>query len=286
MSNFSLKILSSFTAIFLTGCTQVGVGIANFPAYFSDIEVKKDISYGGESWQKLDIYIPNKAKTEKLPVVIFFYGGRWTDGSKNMYAFVGEAFADKNYIVVISDYSKYPTVKFPEFIKDGAKTVSWVHTNIENYGGRANKIFISGHSSGAHIGALVSVDPQYLKAEGKDRNIISAFAGLAGPYDFVPDAPDLEDMFGPPENYSKMRVTTYVDGKEPPMLLLWGAKDEAVWERNLKLLKEKIVEKEGVVKTKIYPDLSHVDIVSSLTWFLRSKAPVLEDVDQFFKKYQ
>jgi hypothetical protein len=122
--------------------------------------------------------------------------------------------------------------------------------------------------------------------EGKSRNIINGFAGLAGPYDFVPDAPDLKDMFGPPENYPKMRVTSYVDGKEPPMLLLWGAKDEAVWERNLKLLKEKIEAEKGIVETKIYPDLNHVGIISGFTWFLKGKSPVMDDVDNFFNKHK
>ena len=286
MPKISFKILFGFTALFLSGCTQVGIGIANIPAHFSDIKIYKDIAYGEEKWQKLDIYVPQKEKTEKLPVVVFFYGGRWTDGSKDMYAFVGKAFSDRGYIVVIADYSKYPKVRFPAFVTDGAKAVSWTYDNIADYNGDPENLFVSGHSSGAHIGALVTVDPQYLKAEGKNRHIIKAFAGLAGPYDFVPDAPDLEDMFGPPENYHKMRVTTFVDGKEPPMLLLWGEKDTAVWKRNLKLLKEKIKEKKGVVETKIYPDLNHVDIIAAFTWFLKQKSSVLDDVDAFFKKYK
>lgn len=285
MKNLFQKILFSITALIISGCTQVGLSVANLPVHFSDLEVKQDIAYGDEDWQKLDLYIPDKAKTEKLPVIIFFYGGRWTDGSKEMYPFVGKAFAEQGYIVAIADYSKYPDVKFPLFVKDGAKAVAWVHSNAASYNGNPENIFVSGHSSGAHIGALVTVDERYLKAEGKNPSIIKGFAGLAGPYDFVPQAKDLKDMFGPPEKYPEMTVTTFVDGNEPPMLLLWGAKDEAVWERNLKLLSEKIEEKKGKVETKIYPTLDHVGIISSLTWFLRSKAPVLNDVTVFFNKH-
>jgi acetyl esterase/lipase len=280
----SLKILSALSVLFLSACTQVGIGVANIPAKFSDIEIKKDIAYGDHELQKLDLYIPPQAKKIPLPVIVFFYGGRWTDGSKNMYAFVGKAFTDNGFIVAIADYQKYPKVKFPVFVNDGAKAIAWVHSNIKNYGGNPDQMFVSGHSSGAHIAALVTVDERYLTAEGKNTDIIKAFSGLAGPYDFVPQADDLKDMFGPPENYPQVMPTTFIDGNEPPIQLLWGAKDEAVWERNLKLMKEKIIEKNGKVETKIYPDLDHVGIVSSLTWFLRGKAPVLDDMNKFFQE--
>lgn len=284
MTKIYYKILSGFSALIIAGCTQVGVGVANLPAHFGDMEIKTNIAYGLEDWQKLDLYIPTKAKTDKLPVIVFFYGGRWTDGSKDMYPFVGKAFADKGYIVAIADYSKYPNVKFPAFVEDGAKAIAWTHSNIGNYNGDPTNIFVSGHSSGAHIGGLVTADERYLKAENKTTSIIRAFAGLAGPYDFVPQAEDLKNMFGPPENYPEMTVTTFIEGGEPPMLLLWGAKDDAVWERNIKLLSEKIESKNGAVETKIYPELDHVGILASFTWFLRSKAPVLNDVTEFFNK--
>lgn len=285
MTKLYQKILSGFSALIITGCTQVGVGVANIPVHFSDLEIKKNISYGTKDWQKLDLYIPNKAKKEKLPIIVFFHGGRWTDGSKNMYQFVGQAFAKKGYIVAIADYSKYPKVKFPTFVEDGAKAIAWTHSNIAQHGGNPDNLFISGHSSGAHIGALITADERYLKAEGKKSSIITAFAGLAGPYDFVPEAEDLKDIFGPPEKYPEMTVTTFIDGKEPSMFLLWGAKDNAVWERNIILLREQIKRKKGQVETKIYPNLDHVDIISSLTWFMRSKAPILNDVTEFFDKY-
>lgn len=286
MASNYFKIWTLFVTLIIGGGTQVGVGIANLPSKFSDMDVKKDIAYGQKDWQKMDLYIPNTAENIPLPVIVFFYGGRWTDGSKDMYAFVAKSFVDKGYVVAIADYSKYPNVKFPTFVEDGAKAIAWAHSNIAQYGGDADNLFVSGHSSGAHIGGLVTADERYLKAEGKSGDIIRAFAGMAGPYDFVPDAPDLKDMFGPPSNYSQMTVTSFIDGAEPPMLLLWGEKDDAVWQRNIDLLSNKIKEKGGLHEVKKYSQLDHVGIISSLTWFLRDKAPVLKDITDFFQKYK
>ena len=279
------KVCVALSSLLLVACTKVGLGVANLPNAFSDTERAKDIAYGSEPWQKLDVYVPPHSSGESLPVIVFFYGGSWKDGSKDMYPFVGEAFAKKGYITVIADYSKYPQVKFPTFVEDGAKAVAWTYRNIAKYQGDPERLFISGHSAGAHIGAMLTADKQYLQAEGLTPSIIKAFAGLSGPYDFVPYEEDYKDMFGPPENYPNMQVTTFIDGKEPPMLLLWGDEDTIVGKSNMDKLIAKIQAEQGAVESKIYQGVDHVAMVSSLVWFLKSKAPIVDDVTNFFQRH-
>ncbi len=279
----------ALSSLLLVACTKVGLGVANLPNTFSDTETTKNIIYGAEPWQKLDIYVPPHSSGQSLPVVVFFYGGSWKDGSKDMCPFVGEAFAKQGYITVIADYSKYPQVKFPTFVEDGAKAIAWIYRNIAQYQGDPERLFIAGHSAGAHIGAhigaMVTADKHYLQAEGLTPSIINAFAGLSGPYDFVPYEEDYKDMFGPPENYPNMQVTTFIDGKEPPMLLLWGADDTIVGKSNMDKLIAKINIEQGAVESKVYQGVGHADMVSSLVWFLKSKAPILDDVNDFFQRH-
>lgn len=269
----------------MSACGSASFFVANLPLINSDAEIFKDIKYGDKDWQVLDIYKPSDIKNN-APVLVFFYGGRWSIGSKNQYAFVADRFTKHGYIVAIPDYAKYPDVKFPTFVEDGAKAVAWIDDNIADYGGNKNRIFASGHSSGAHIAALISVDPKYLEKENKKRSVIRAFAGLAGPYDFIPQAEDLKDIFGPPDNYHNMQVPTFVDGAQPPMLLLHGEDDTHVILRNLNRLKSKIEDKGGIVETKIYDDIDHKEIIGALSWVWKDKAPVLEDMLKFFKGYQ
>lgn len=268
--------------VLLCGCTTIGTKMANIPTHFDNVTVTRDIVFDSVHAQKMDIYIPAGNRT-KHGVVVFFYGGRWTSGSKEEYAFAGSAFAKAGYVVAIPDYRKYPDVRFPAFAQDAAKAVSWVADNIGSYGGDAARIFVAGHSSGAHIGALISADARYLKAEGKPQSTIKAFAGLAGPYAFVPEDADLKDMFGPPEHYTRMQAPTFIDGNEPPMLLLWGADDTAVGKFNLEKLQAAIQKKDGCVVTRIYKDIDHVWIVGALSWLGHSKAPVLKDMTSFFE---
>lgn len=272
-----------FSSLVLMGCTKAGLEIANLPAKLSDTKILRDVAYGDDPWETLDIYLPSISHSEPLPVLVFFYGGSWMDGSKDQYEFVGENFANQGYITVIADYRKYPQVKFPTFVEDGAKAVAWTVNHMGQYGGE-DRVFISGHSAGAHIGALMTADERYLQTHHLTTKSIKAFAGLAGPYDFVPYEENYKDMFGPPENYPQMQVTTFIEGDEPPMLLLWGADDDLVGRRNLDLLVARIEARQGVVETKIYPNMGHVDILSGMVWFLKSKGPVVTDVVDFFRK--
>jgi acetyl esterase/lipase len=277
------NIFAGLAAACLAGRRDARFFIANLPAAFSSVSVIRDLPYGNGASKKLDLYIPKHTSQTPLPVIVFFHGGRWTYGEKAQYAFAAEMLAREGFIVAVPDYRKYSQVKFPVFVEDAAEAVAWVYDNIAARGGDADKLFLAGHSAGAHIGALVAADPRYLLAHRKDRSIIAGFAGLAGPYAFTPEDEDLKDMFGPPERYARMQAPTFIDGKQPPMLLLHGREDKTVKLYNLERLAAEIAAKGGAVETKIYPEIDHTQIVGALTVFLRHKAPVKDDIVRFIR---
>lgn len=267
----------------MSACTQTAFVAANLPTHFDATVVVQDRAYGPDPAQKLDLYIPANNTKKPFEVVVFFYGGRWTYGAKEDYRFVGSTFANRGFLAVIPDYRKYPQVRFPAFMEDGAKALSWVYDHIAELHGNPTRIHVMGHSAGAHIGALVTADLRYLADEGKDRSIvIHDFAGLAGPYAFTPDEPDLEDMFGPPQNYPNMQITTFIDGTQPPMLLLYGDADDAVKYANLEKLEQRIMQRGGCVRSQIYSGANHTDLVGALTWWNLKALPVVDDIIRFF----
>lgn len=270
-------------ALLAGGCAQLGIVAANTPARLSgSMTVSKNIVFDEKTGLALDIYAPSEKQDAPRPVVVFFYGGKWQSGSRAEYAFVAQALVQRGYVVAIPDYRKYPAVKFPSFVDDAAVAVAWVHDNIAQYGGDASRLAVSGHSAGAHIAALVATDPAYLKTQGKDRSVIKAFAGLAGPYAFTPEEPDLKDIFGPPARYKVMQVPNFIDGQQPPMLLLHGAGDTTVGLFNLRAVETAVHEKGGHIETRIYQGVDHVWIVGALSWLGRARAPVADDMTRFF----
>ena len=149
--------------ISLTACS--GPDLLNFTIPHKGYHVVRDLGYGIEDPQTLDLYLPNQMK-KPAPVVVFFHGGSWQMGSKDDYRFLGQAYASRGYIVAVIDYRLYPDVYFPAFVEDGAKAVAWVHQNITEYGGDPKNIYLVGHSAGGMIGAMLAINEQYLRAAG------------------------------------------------------------------------------------------------------------------------
>jgi acetyl esterase/lipase len=278
-----IKKLLLVSLLFLnSACTQLGIFVINFPTLFSNQKVVRNLSFGSNYGSKLDLYYPKKSD-KPSPVIVFFHGGKWMNGKKQDYRFVADAFTKKGYIVIIPDYVKYPITKFPTWQEDGAKAVVWAYNNVKTYNGDKNNLFVMGHSAGAHIGALLATNNEYLLKEKASRSYIKAFVGIAGPYNFIPDDKDLENMFAPKENYPNMQVSTYIDGKQPPMLLLWGEKDKDVGKSNLDKLENTLKQKGGKYDIKIYPNIDHIDIITALSPLKQNLAPVLKDIDSFLR---
>lgn len=240
-----------------------------------------DIAYGDQPRQQLDIYTPDKPAAGR-PVVVFFYGGSWQTGNKDGYRFVGEALASRGITAVLPDYRLYPQVKFPTFVDDGAAAVAWTRAHIADYGGNACHLFVAGHSAGAHIAAMLATNATYLDDAGASVRDLSGFIGLSGPYDFLPiKDPALQKIFAPKSAWPLTQPIHFVDGNEPPMLLLHGGADTTVLPKNTTNLAAKVNADGGSAKVKIYPGVNHVMLVAPLAAALRFKGDELDRIADF-----
>lgn len=143
-------------------------------------EVKRDIPYATPAAERqvLDIYAPQEAKN--LPVVFWIHGGGWQGGDKSSVQLKPQAFVDKGYVFVSTNYRLLPHVDMATIVGDIAKSIHWVHDHIADYGGDPQRLLVMGHSAGAQLAALVSIDERYLKAEGLSLSIIKACVPVDG----------------------------------------------------------------------------------------------------------
>lgn len=279
---FPLMACGLLAAPLFTACS--GTTVLNALSPSSGYQPALNLIYDEARDLRADIYQPNSA--QNAPVVVFFHGGNWTNGDKKDYEFVGEALTSQGFVAVIPNVRQYPDVKFPAFIEDAARAVKWTRSIVGRYGGDPNKLFVMGHSSGAQIAAMLALNETYLKGVGGSRRWLRGMIGLAGPYDFLPITdPDLRDIFGPPEKFDESQPIHFVDGDNPPLLLLHGEDDEAVWVKNTRNLALAVQKAGGSVETVIYPKLSHSRIIGVLGAPLRSFADVLQQTAQFINRY-
>lgn len=277
-------LMSSMAALLAVGCSRAAFLAVNVPAAFGAYTRHTDVRYaeGAGTAHELDVYVPDKPAAGARPLVVFWYGGRWTDGDKDDYRFVGAALASLGCVAMLPNYRHYPDVKLAGFMADAARATHWAVAHARDYGADPSRLFLMGHSAGAHIAALLALDTRYLLAEGQPLPAIAGVIGLSGPYDFLPltDA-DTEDMFGPPENYPQSQPIHFARPGAPPMLLIHGAADTTVLPKNSVNLAAALRARGDAVTLKLYPKLKHADTVAAMSLPVRGRAPTLADIAAF-----
>lgn len=227
------------------------------------------IAYGDSPRHHLDWYRHPTPGTR--PTVLFFYGGNWRSGRRQDYRFVADTLMTLGCDVVVPDYRLYPHVRFAEILLDARGAAEAVLERLDP----ASPLILMGHSAGAQIGALLTLDDSLLS----DTARISGFVGLAGPYDFYPFTEDDHwELFGPEPAYPASQPVNFVRADAPPLFLLHGAEDTRVRRGHSKSLMQKQQAAGGEAERRVYPGLGHVDILLAFSRLHRRDNPVVRDV--------
>ncbi len=244
------------------------------------IKLTRSIAYAEHSRHRLDVCRP--AAAVAAPVVVFFYGGAWRSGNKGLYRYVAKALARRGYVTVVPDYRIFPEARYPDFLEDGAQVVRWAKDNVGRFGGDPDKIFLKGHSAGAHIAAMLSIDARWLHqvglAPGRD---IAGLIGISGPYDYLPLRDEtLKVIFGGADRQDTPPIFHVTSGA-PPALLMTGGRDRLVEPGNATRLAERLVAAGNTATVKTYRRVGHYFIIAAVAPLLRLFVPVLRDIDAF-----
>ncbi|SKA81522.1 Acetyl esterase/lipase [Prosthecobacter debontii] len=222
---FALRLLTSFLLV-----------TATVQAQSPEIKIVSDLSYKhGDQLTpyetercKLDLYLPTGVKD--FPTLVWLHGGGLTAGSKDgkQQPPIARHFAEQGIAMAVVNYRLSPHATYPAYLEDSAAAFAWVEKHIAEYGGAMNRVFLGGHSAGAYLTLMVSMDDQYLKASGSD---ISHIAGI------VPVAGQTLTHFtirierGLPKDQIIADAASplyHVRKDAPPMLILYAEKDMAM----------------------------------------------------------
>lgn len=276
----ALRLLYLLPLLCVGACGSVDV--LNATISREGYTLHRDLPYGTDPRQKLDIYVPDHAAD--APVILFFYGGSWQTGSKDDYRFLGQAFASKGYITAVIDYRVYPQVHYPAFVHDGASALRYVHTHAKQYRGDPKNIYVAGHSAGAFIAMMLGADDTFHQQAKSQRSWIQGTIGISGPYDFLPFTDEnIKALFS---NYpdNETQPLNHITGKMAPVLLATGDDDDTVDPRNSHRVKAKLETLKSPVTEHVYPGIGHIGIMLSLAERFRWKTTLLEDITEFINK--
>ncbi len=242
------------------------------------------VAYGPLARHRLDIYRPAApAPAAGWPVVVFFYGGSWTDGERADYRFVGRALAARGVLTLVADYRLYPEVRYPEFLNDCALAAAHGLEHAARLGGDPRRVYVMGHSAGAYNAAMLALDPRWLRSAGRSPAELAGWIGLAGPYDFLP----MKNRFTQPvffhPNYPAGSQPVDYATRQSPRAFLGAALSDTLVDpqRNSVGLASRLQAAGAPVTLKLYERVNHVTLAAAMAWPLRWLAPVLDDVVAF-----
>ncbi|HEY6563931.1 MAG TPA: alpha/beta hydrolase, partial [Pirellulaceae bacterium] len=148
----------------------------------SEIREQLDIPYteGSEAHERQKLDVHGFDEPGDRPIMVFVHGGGWRFGRKDHVQGKPTAFHKRNWVFASIDYRMHPEVTYQEQGHDVARAIRLVHDHAREFGGSADKIFLMGHSAGAHLAALVAIDERYLKSAGLSRTDLAGVILLDG----------------------------------------------------------------------------------------------------------
>lgn len=261
--------------------------------------------------QRLNIFAPRRGRhAADKPVLIYIHGGNWTNGRKGLYSFFGSRLARKGVVAVIIDYPLSPAARWDVMANDAAAATLWTQAHIAAYGGDPRRIYVSGHSAGGHLAALISLSDAFYKDTSFKQNPVAGtilidaagldMYGYLKHEDGLLEEPTYATTFTNNEaEWARATPLFYIDGYDssslrgrgqnvptryhsylPPMLIFRGGRTyPSIIRSNEKFVGE--LRKAGAAPQYILqPKKKHIPMI---TQFLNTANPRYRDILRFMK---
>jgi len=224
--------------------------------------------------KQLNVFSPKGAKD--LPVLIFIHGGSWNSGNKEIYDFLGSRMARKSIVTVVIDYPLAPDFQIQSMELAAVQAVIWTKNHIANYGGDPDQIFISGHSAGGHLAALLATkEKDFLSSEMKNPlkgAILIDPAGLDMHW-FLQETKGTDEgnkylgAFTEDENVWKEASPIYfLEGENMPILIMEGENTYPGIRLTIDRFRKKADEKGIPIGYEYYEKKKHIPMITQFFW--------------------
>jgi acetyl esterase/lipase len=173
----------------------------------------------------LDLYLPGDAS--RFPVIVWFHGGGLTAGDKaeGTQAAIARTLAGRGIAVASVNYRLSPRASYPAYVDDAAASVAWILDHAGEFGGDPERVFVSGHSAGGYLAAMVGVDAQYLAAYGHQPADLAGLIPISG--QMVTHATVRQERGLPADRplVDAAAPVFHVSADAPPVLAIAGSED-------------------------------------------------------------
>ncbi len=190
-------------------------------------EVLRDVRYGTGQYQRMDVYLP-KDGPDGAPVIFFVHGGGWRFGDKTNSSVIGNKarhWTSEGYVFISANSRLLPEAGPLEQADDVADAIAFAQKHADEWGANPALFILMGHSSGAHLVSLVSVQPDMLKQRG-GQPVLATVALDGASYDITQIMRYRHDRFfdyvfgDQPDLWQELSPLDQVSQGAAPMLLV------------------------------------------------------------------
>ena len=245
-------------------------------------KIIKDLAYvkDGHKRQVLDLYLPDQSSNYKKPLIVWIHGGAWRSGDKRSVRW--RPILKRGFAVASVNYRLSQHATFPAQIHDCKSAIRWLKSKASDYGIDPDRFGVWGSSAGGHLSALVGTSGNHPDLEGTigvigPSSSVQAVCDWFGPTDLTlmdqqagptgafshdsPDSPESQLIGAPIQQHQNLvnraNPIKYIDGNDPPFLIVHGSSDRLVSVEQSKILHQALRESKVASEFQVLLDKGH-----------------------------
>ena len=224
----------------------------------AEMDCRLDVAYGPSGDEKLDIF---PAAQAGAPVVVYVHGGAWTRWDKAHNSFQAPAFVGAGAAFVSVDFALVPQVSLDEQVRQVRAAVAWVYRNAAEFGADPRRLFVAGHSSGAHVVGLLAVN-DWTATPGLPADLVKGAVAVSGMYDLEPVRLSARNAYLHLDDAAVARnsMLRQLPARMPPMVVAWGGKEQLEFQRQSRDLVTELRRRGHACEEFFYPEHNHFDM--------------------------
>lgn len=246
-----------------------------------------DQAYGSDYWQKVDVFMPENTELKSLPILVFAHGGSWVAGYKEWMAFMAPAITAIPAVFVSVSYRLAPENRYPLPFEDCLAAIKWAYEHADKIGGDKSKIYIGGHSAGAHLMALAAVRRDWQNVYGLPSDVVRGCLAVSAIFDLRTNdqtSPAETDLYGTflesAEDAEDASPVTHVAPGLPPFIITIGENDFPFMREQAIVMRKKM---ESVGGTVVFQDLEGHDHFDTSERSIEENHPWLRATTEFLR---
>jgi arylformamidase len=185
--------------------------------------------YGPNDTDLVDIFA--LAGARGAPVMVYIHGGAWIRNTREDASYSAPTFVGKGAAYLAPDFGSLHSVRLPHMVASCQLALEWTVRNAARFGGDPNRVFIAGHSSGAHLAACVLLTDWTKR--GLPADAIKGALLMSGLYDMYPVmlSSRREFVHITPEEEAALSPARHLDRITCPIAVLSGDGDSPEFKR-------------------------------------------------------